>query len=139
MDSSVLIPAAAQGHVHHGAALVWYNEAVDAGTRLFLSDHALAELYAGLSVLLFGGRMLKTRQIQRIIDAFVEDFEEVIETNAGDYKKAIGTCVKRDLRSGKVYDALHIRAAKKRRIKRIVTGNKKDFAPLWDDRLVIIG
>lgn len=135
----MLIPVAARGHIHHDAALAWYNEELDAGTRLFISDHGIAELYAGLSTFTYGGRMLKPNQLQRVINAFLDEIEEVIETNAGDYRKVIDACVKGDHRGGRVYDAIHVRAAKKKRIKRIVTANNKDFSPLWDGRLVVIG
>lgn len=136
VDASVLVAAAVEGHPHHAQAKEWLEAAVGDGDRLFVSDHALAEMYAGLSGAQFDGRMLRTRQVQRIIEDYLGAFEMVIETTLGDYRKAIDAAVRKNLRGGIVYDAIHVRAAKRERIKRLVTLNGKHYRKLWDKTLV---
>ena len=137
VDASVVVAALVEDDDGHAAAVDWLAAEARARTRLFVSDHTLAEVYAKLSVGRFAGRMLKANQVQRVFNGFLERVE-VIETDAGDYRKAVDACVKRDHRGKVVYDAVHARAARKRRIKRLATFNGDDFRRVWDQKLEVL-
>lgn len=138
VDSSVIVAALVADDSGHEAATQWIATEQEAGTRLFISDHTLAEVYASITKGQYDETKLSEREARDVIVALLNLFEAVIPTGPRDYLAAIDACVERGLRSGAVYDAVHLRAAKRERIKRIVTFNGRHFAPQWDDHLVVL-
>lgn len=138
VDSSVIVAALVADDSGHVVASRWIADEQEAGTRLFISDHTLAEVYASITKGRYDATKLSEREARDVIVAFIGLFEGVIPTGPRDYLKAIDACVERGLRSGAVYDAIHLRAARRERIRRVVTFNGKHFAPQWDDHLVVL-
>lgn len=62
----------------------------------------------------------------------------VIELRMEDYREALGTVAALGLRSGVVYDALHLACAEKAGYETMVTFNARDFERLEPKRIKVI-
>lgn len=138
VDASVIVAALAEADSGHEVADAWLAGEMEAGTRLFISDHTLAEVYANLTKTFRAGEAPLPCTVARdAIVGFMDVIEAVIETTTNDYLRAVASCAKNGWRSGAVYDAIHVRAAKRERIRRIATFNERHFRPQWEDRVLV--
>ncbi|MEL7363483.1 MAG: VapC toxin family PIN domain ribonuclease, partial [Bacteroidota bacterium] len=111
---------------HHAAAKP-YLESAHAGDRVLLvAAHAIAELYATLTVLPVSPRIAPA-SAQRLIETSVLAVAEVVEIGRDDYEVVIERMATLGLLSGAVYDALHVRAAERTGASELVTLNGRDF------------
>lgn len=137
-DSSVVIPSFIELHPHHAAASEVFDCAADGETALLVSAHALAEVYATLSVL---QPRLTPARVRQLIGESVESFAEVVALDADDYAAVLNRMAALKLVSGAIYDALHVRAAEKAGADELVTFNGRDFRrmlPAPPCRLVVL-
>ncbi len=132
-DTSVLIPALTAVHEHHALALPWLARAIAGEFRLVLSTHALAECFAVLTRLP-GESRCSAHAAQMVIktNLLVRAKATVVSLDSDDYLAVLDDVVARNLAGGVVYDALHVRAARRHKA-RIVTFNQRDFARLVAD------
>ena len=88
------------------------------------TPHALAECFNALTYRLgippAAARKLMQKNFQKI------RFESL---DAADYLAALDEVVENGQMGDKIYDALHLRAARKAKADKIHTSNKRDFAP----------
>ncbi len=102
-----------------------------------MSQHALAETYAILTSAPLVPRIHPSEALRIIEDNFLP-WITVAPLTPYDYTEVIREMAAGGWRSGKVYDALHLRCAVALEIDRILTFNVKDFqqlAPQWRDKI----
>jgi predicted nucleic acid-binding protein len=89
----------------------------------------IAESYAALTALPLARRIQPAEAARLIEENFLEHLE-AIPLSTADYKAAIARVAALGLRSGAIYDALHVRCAERAGCDRILTYNTADFARL---------
>jgi predicted nucleic acid-binding protein len=128
-DTSVLVAASSAGHVHHPQAFAALNLIRAEGNQGWMSQHSVAEVYAILTSAPLTPRIHPTQALRILEDNLLPHFR-VVALEPTDYQEVIRELAAADWRSGKVYDALHIRCARKQPIDRLYTFNVKDFQAL---------
>lgn len=136
-DTSVLHPMFVMRHVNHDAARVCLERVMRGEDEMYLSTHALAELYATLT-----GSPMQNRidplALRHMIRHNIEPYATLVPLDRADYFAAVDNVITRDLRSGVIYDALHVQAAKKVNADQLLTYNLKHFERLWPDHNGVI-
>ena len=131
-DTSALVTAVVDQVPNHGAALECYRRFAQprrSGSVAVCSTHVIAESYAALTALPLARRIQPAEAARLIEENFLEHLE-VIPLSTADYKAAIARVATLGLRSGAIYDALHVRCAERAGCDRILTYNTADFARL---------
>lgn len=137
LDTSVLIAATVEAHPHHGPSHHFIERARETKGRVFLSTHGLAEFFSALTAMPIDPPVgpLEAREVieERILKSF-----ELVDLSGVDYRKALDRVCSRNLKSGAIFDALHVQAAIKMKVPRLVTWNPKHFLRLVTDELRIV-
>lgn len=131
-DSSVLVPAILEVLPDHEAALAAIERSGRHPGRGLTSTHALAEAWAVATALPLRPRP-SPELVMECIRGFVAGSLGIVPLDEGDYIAAMEAATARGLRSGIVYDALHLRAARKARADLILTRDTADFRRLAPD------
>lgn len=140
LDTSVLVAALVAAHPHHARARPYLDRARSGEVQLSVASHALAEVYATLTVYP-GFPKLTPADVQRLLDQDVLAHAQVVALGRDDYAAVLDRLVGLSLVSGAVYDALHVRAAEKAGAGELVTINGRDFLrmpPADPCRLVVL-
>lgn len=135
-DTSVLIAATVEVHPHHGPS----HRLVEGGRakgRVFLSTHGLAEFFSALTAMPIDPPVAPPEAREVIEERILKSFE-LVDLSGADYRKAIERVCVRNLKSGAIFDALHVQAAIKMKVPRLVTWNPKHFLRLVTDELRIV-
>ncbi len=122
-DTSVLVAAFRNPHVHHDASIRLLSTAVPKRSACGL--HTMAELYASMTALPVHPRVLPEQAM-----LFVEETRSrltVIALDDGEYMETLRAASLLGFTSGRVYDALLLRCAAKSRAHNIYTWNVKHF------------
>lgn len=128
-DTSVLVAAVLQMHVHHAPARAGLSRIRNGDDTGHATAHALAETFSVLS------RMPTKPKLEP------EDVLEILETGIiphfvfatlapEDCLPAIRDLVARGLGGGRIYDLLHLRAAGRLALDRIYTFNESEWKTL---------
>ena len=128
-DTSVLVAAASASHPHHTQALSAMALLRDAGNRGWMSQNTVAETYAVLTSVPLVPRIHPSEAL-RIIEDNILPWISVVALDPDDYLQVVREMAAGGWRSGKVYDALHLRCAAKQPIDRVYTFNVKEFQQL---------
>jgi predicted nucleic acid-binding protein len=131
-DTSALVTAVVDQLPNHTTALACYRRFASprrTGSKAICSTHTLAECYATLTALPLSRRIQPGEAARLIEENFLEHLHAVALTSA-DYKAALSRVATLGLRSGAVYDALHVRCAERSGCDRIITYNTADFSRL---------
>jgi len=134
----VLVAALVEPHPHHARALRWIEAAATGKVKAECSWHAAAETWSVLTRLPLEPAIspaLAEVAIERLL-AKIPGVPIAAET----YRAAIRRCSERGLRSGALFDALHLLSAERRGVDAFVTFNRSDFERLAVDgspRLVV--
>jgi predicted nucleic acid-binding protein len=126
-DTSVLVAALVGPHPHHGRALPWL-EAHGIKVEAMTSQHALLELWSVLTRLPTAPPLapaLAERMVERLAAKV-----EVLAASPTLHRQAIHRTAERSLRSGAVFDALHLLTAEGARASAVLTFNTQDFIRL---------
>lgn len=126
LDTSVLVAAVVEDHPQHERA-TWWLRADEAGERI-AAWHAYAETWAVLTVL-----PMEPRLSGEVAAAVLNRLGRVVRFVAPSpdtYPAAVARCNARSLRSGAVYDALHLVTAEQESADLLLTFNVDDFARL---------
>lgn len=94
-----------------------------------MSQHAVAETYAILTSAPLVPRIHPSEAL-RIIEDNILPWISVVVLDPEDYREVLRNMAAGGWRSGRIYDALHLRCAEKQEIDRIYTFNVKDFQQL---------
>ena len=128
-DTSTLVAALLRQHPHHRLAFPRLK-AVRAGKISgFLTTHAIAELFATLTVLPLRPRLLPA-EVHNLIRASILPYFKVIPLGRQEYEDAVALSVARNLPSGAIYDALHLVGARAAGCTALVTLNLRHFQNL---------
>lgn len=121
LDTSVVLASLDADEPHHAAC----DKLLAAGGhKLYL--HGLAEIF---SILTGGrqGRRLRARAAQGLIEDSVLPFVQLCALSGRDVLAALAECEARGVRGGAIYDFLHLCAARKAGIARIITLDVRSF------------
>jgi predicted nucleic acid-binding protein len=124
LDTSVLVAGLVAAHPHHARATWWLRR--PAGTEPVASWHAYAEAWAVLTALPMEPRL--TGDVAAAVLDRLARFVRFVAPTAGTYEAAVSRCNARSLRSGAVYDALHLVTAEGEGAELLLTFNVDDFA-----------
>lgn len=126
LDTSVLVAGLVATHPHNTRAAPWI-EPKPKRTRL-VTTHALAECWASLTAMPIEPRT-SGDQAQRMLMRILPSLRVVALSRAA-YVDAVRRCAALGLKSGAVYDALHLIAAEKAKVDVLLTFNLGDFTRL---------
>ena len=128
LDTSVLVAGLVEAHPEFGRAAVWLDAADRGEIEVVWTVHAYAETWSVLSRLPLAER-LEPAAVNDILDAMVEAHppEGIL---LADYQAAAARCAQAGVRSGAIFDALHLVVAERLRADAVLTLNVKDFARL---------
>ena len=126
-DTSVLVAALVGPHIHHARALPWLQAH---GTRLeaVTSQHALLELWSVLTRLP-SVPPVAPALAEKMVDRLAAKID-VLPVSTPLYRRAIHRTAERSLRSGAVFDALHLLTAEHADARAVLTFNTQDFMRL---------
>ena len=130
-DSSVLVAAFYQAHVHHEASLAAIATA--SKKMAFCAAHTLAEVYSVMTRLPVRPRISPEQGL-----LFVESIRErfsVVALSEKEVFEVIAAAAERGIGGGKIYDALILRCAEKSKAEAIFTWNLDDFRQLAPSEL----
>jgi predicted nucleic acid-binding protein len=127
-DTSVLVAGSVAGHVHEERARVWFRAARESRFVAIATTHAFAETWATLTAIPVVPRIAPAAA-ERVIDRLVR-YIEPVAIGWEDYRLALQRCGDRSLRSGALYDALHLMVASREGAELLLTFNTRDFAAL---------
>jgi predicted nucleic acid-binding protein len=125
-DTAVIVAASIARHVHHAQAIQALKQVHSGDLKGILSAHGLAESFSVLTRTSFSPPILPHDAWLFLSDNVLRVFDLVTLT-ATEYREVIERCSQNAWSGGRVYDALHIHAAKKAGCGRIYTFNLKHF------------
>ena len=124
-DTSVLVAAVQPLHPRHEVALLWVSAAAGGKIGGTWTTHAVAETWAVLTAMPAPARVSASAAL-----AAVRRLSERIPVSPlgpDAYLRALDRCVANNLRSGSVYDALHLISAEDGNADALLTFNTADF------------
>lgn len=127
-DTSVLVAGQVEPHPFHDRALPWIEEVTTARVEGECTWHGIAETWGVLTRIPLEPAIspaLAELAMRRLLESF-----HPVELSEDVYRRALRRCAERNLRSGAVFDALHLISAESRRVEALVTFNRADFERL---------
>jgi predicted nucleic acid-binding protein len=134
IDTNVVVADTVKDHVHHANASGLFRQVQLRQWTPVISAHGLAEIYSVLTGAPHKPRPTPVSAGQMIEENVLQTFEIEALTRS-DYKKIIQECSALGWSGGRVYDAIHVHAARKAGCGRIYTFNVQDFRQLAPDLL----
>lgn len=126
IDTSVLVAWTVANHPFHARTEPWF-EAIHRGELDAVAcAHALAELYSVLTKIPEG----LTPAAARVAVMNIPNRIRVLPLTPSAYQVAVNRCAERSLRSGSIFDALHLVAAERKGASVLLTFNPDDFMRL---------
>jgi predicted nucleic acid-binding protein len=126
IDTSVIVPILLTDHLHHLRAIWWVDEARDFDRCA--SWHAYAESWAVLTAMPIDPRV--TGEVARAALERLRTRIDFVPPRAKVYSAAVQRCAQRGVRSGAIYDALHLVSAEAEAADVLLTFNERDFKRL---------
>jgi predicted nucleic acid-binding protein len=134
VDTNIVVADTMKDHVHHVNAAGLFRQIQLRQWTPVIAAHGLAEIYLVLTGAPYKPRPTPAAVGQMIEKNVLQTFEiEALTRN--DYKKIIQECAVLGWTGGRVYDAIHIHAARKAQCSRIYTFDVQDFRQLAPDLL----
>jgi predicted nucleic acid-binding protein len=126
LDTSVIVAAVIEAHPHHGRASWWLR--TRRRIERVASWHAYAETWAVLTAPPIEPRV--SGEVAAAVLERVRRSVSFLAPRSGTYPTAVSRCSARALRSGAVYDALHLVTAEGEAAELFLTFHVEDFARL---------
>jgi len=130
-DSSVLVAGLVEIHPHHARAQPWLDRMGAGEITVFVTAHALAETYSGLTNLPITPRVQPHLAWELIRDTAAQ--ARVVPITAADYQRTMQRVAQRGLAGGIVYDALIATVAARLNVDGLVTFNVRHFQRVWPE------
>ena len=133
-DTSFLMAGIVTSHAVHSRALPWMNR-LRAGEfeRWCVPQHALAELYAGLTRIPFQRPIPPPEAAWRVIEEQLLPFAQIVPLAPADYQKVIRRLAAAGLPGGVVYDGLIAQTAINTGAELLLTFNPSHFRRVWPE------
>jgi predicted nucleic acid-binding protein len=128
-DTTVLVAAAERSHPHFDLALPVVKRVTSGQDRGFISAHSIAEIYASLTRLPVQPRIQPVEAMRIVNDNVLPHFT-CIPLEHEDYLRALDVVGGGGFAGPKIYDALLLQCAARRKVARIYTFNLADFRKL---------
>jgi predicted nucleic acid-binding protein len=124
LDTSVLVAGVIEAHPQHARANWWLKPR--RRIERIAAWHAYAETWAVLTALPIEPRI--SGEVAAAVLERVRRTVRFVAPRVGTYPDAVARCNARSLRSGAVYDALHLLTAERQSADLLLTFNVADFA-----------
>jgi len=138
-DTSLLVASVLKDHVHHAAASAAFERALDAKHRCYVAAQGLAEFYSVLTRLPAAPPVYPGEAWQIIETGILPHFT-LVTLEPREYCEVLSESASQGWSGGRIYDALHLRAAQKAKCQRIYTFNLRHFRELapsrWGENIV---
>lgn len=128
LDTSVLVAALVEAHRFHDRTRPWTEASTSGAVSAQCSWHALAETWSVLTRIPLDPPISST--LAEVALSRLRDSVQPVELTADHYEIAMRRCADRGLRSGALFDALHLVAAESGQVDAFVTFNPVDFERL---------
>jgi predicted nucleic acid-binding protein len=126
LDTSVLVAGLVEAHPHHGRSAWWLRPRKS--LERIACWHAFAETWSVLTALPIEPRV--TGEVARTVLERLRRVVHFVTPRASVYSSAVERCAGRGLRSGAVYDAIHLVTAEIESADLLLTFNDRDFSRL---------
>jgi predicted nucleic acid-binding protein len=126
IDTSVLVAWTAAKHPFHARTKPWFEAIYRGELDAITCVHALAELYSVLTKIPEG----LPPAAARLAVTNIPNRMRVVPLTASAYQVAVNRCADRSLKSGSIFDALHLVAAERKKASVLLTFNPEDFIRL---------
>ncbi|MEO7328042.1 MAG: type II toxin-antitoxin system VapC family toxin [Minicystis sp.] len=127
-DTSVLVAAVLATHRDHARAVVWLTAVSEGRVDGVVSVHGLGELWSVLTKLPVVPPISPTTARQVIEDVLAQF--EAVPVTVQICAEALDRCTSKGLRSGAIFDALHLATAESIGATALLTFNERDFLRL---------
>jgi predicted nucleic acid-binding protein len=127
-DTSVLVAALLSSHRDHLRALAWLGAVSDRRLNGVVGAHALAEVWSVLTKLPVSPP-ITAASARAAVGDILAGFE-VVPPTVQIYVGALDRCASKGLRSGAIFDALHLATAEAAGAGALLTFNERDFTRL---------
>ncbi|WP_437807060.1 type II toxin-antitoxin system VapC family toxin [Sorangium sp. So ce1078] len=127
-DTSVLAATLVASHRDHPRAIVWLSAVSEGALDGVVSVHALSELWSVLTKLPVSppiSPFVAREAISELLDRF-----EAVSLTVQILMKAVERCASKGLRSGAIFDAIHLATAESVGAAALLTFNDRDFTRL---------
>lgn len=124
-DTSVLVAALTEKHEHHQRAVIWLEAVSNGRVEGIASWHAISEVYAVLTRLPLVPRP-STRQVEEVVLRLKETLT-LKEPTPAIYRAALLRAAEGGIRSGGIFDAIHLVTAERFGAELLLTFNLDDF------------
>jgi len=128
-DTNVLVAAALENHPHHGAAGAALRKVQTREFEGWISAHSVAEFYAVMTRAPLTPPVYPSEAWQ-ILEQNVFPHFAVASLSGEEYRDVVRHCAQVGCAGGRVYDALHLAAARKADCAQIYTFNLRHFCEL---------
>jgi predicted nucleic acid-binding protein len=138
LDTNSIIADAVADHPHHANAVALFREILRRRRAPVICAPGLAETCAVLSGPPFS-RSISPAEAWTILQENVLPLFEIVPLQPSDYTEVLKSCAAQGWVGGRIFDAIHICAARKAHCARICTFNVSDFrsiAPDLHDRIL---
>ena len=131
-DTSVLVAASLQAHSHHRAAKAVLQSIARGNDTGYASGHSLAETFSVLSRMPTVPK-LTPGDVLAILEQNIFPHFNLVALAVVDYPDAIRALAAKGVGGGRIYDLLHLIAARKVTLDRIFTLNDSEWKKLAPD------
>jgi predicted nucleic acid-binding protein len=137
-DTAALVAACVADHPHHAQAIAVLRQARAKEIAGHTSAHGLCEAYAVLTRTPFHPP-IHPAEAWKLLSENVIPYFRIVTLTPRMYLETIRECADKGWSGGRIYDALHLRCAKKTACERIYTFNVRHFQQLAPDLADRIG
>lgn len=137
LDTNVIIAGYVRSHNHHTQAFGLLRQVYDGRVSGILLAHGLSELYSVLTKAPFLPRISPGEAWQLLNDRVLGSFE-IVHLTTEEHTGVVRQCAHEGWSGGRIFDALHLQAARKARCERIFTFDVRHFRQLAPDMADII-
>lgn len=126
VDTSVLVAGTIKAHPKYTKANAWLIKAVKNKINMVVCSHSIAEYYSVVTRLPLSPRITPALALH-MIENNIEANVKLVHLTSKDVLEAVTDLANNGLPGGIVYDRLIFQAARKAKVKHILTFNTKDF------------
>ncbi|HEY2821464.1 MAG TPA: PIN domain-containing protein [Candidatus Acidoferrum sp.] len=131
-DTPLLVAAYIAHHPHHAPSLRALDQIMAGAVKGVISAHGLAETFSVLTRAPYVP-MIRPHDAWLYLASDVLPVFDLVTLTATEYREVVERCSQNGSPGGRVYDALHVQAARKSGCERIYTFNLKHFHQVAPD------